>query len=63
MTLDEKNFSLEEVLAVAKRHPFYAPSAQYPPDKDAILAIRERVATQPRTSDLSSQPLLWKSSL
>jgi hypothetical protein len=63
MALDDKNFSLEEVLAVAKRHPFYAPSVQYPPHRDAILAIREQVAAQLRASDLSSQPLLWKSSL
>lgn len=63
MSLDEKTFSLEEVLAVAKRHPFYSPSVQYPPDKDAILAIREQVAAQPQQPNLLSQPLLWKSSL
>ncbi|KAK7215778.1 hypothetical protein V2G26_003781 [Clonostachys chloroleuca] len=63
MSLDEKTFSLEEVLAVAKRHPFYSPSVQYPPDKDAILAIREQVAAQPQPPNLLSQPLLWKSSL
>ncbi|CAH0050805.1 unnamed protein product [Clonostachys solani] len=63
MALDDKNFSLEEVLAVAKRHPFYDPSVQYPPHKDAIRAIREQVAAQPSASGLSSQPLLWKSSL
>ncbi|VUC28069.1 unnamed protein product [Clonostachys rosea] len=63
MALDEKYFSLAEVLAVAERHPFYAPGVQYPPHKDAILAIREQVAARAHTPDLSSQPLLWKSSL
>lgn len=59
----ESNHSLAEVLAVAKIHPFYVPSVQYPPDSHRVRAIKEQVAREPTEADLRAQPLLRKKDL
>lgn len=57
-------FSLAEVLTVAKVHPFYSPTAQYPPDEAAIQKALDRAATDEKTSSqLLIQPLLQKERL
>ncbi|KAH6876398.1 hypothetical protein B0T10DRAFT_585505 [Thelonectria olida] len=57
-------YSLGDVLAVAKIHPFYASKIQYPPDADTIHAARERAAlSPPRETDLKSHRLLRKKDL
>lgn len=55
-------YSLEDVLAVARMHPFYC-SAQYPPDEDAIQDAREEAASKLEPHDLKSWPLLRKKDL
>ncbi|KAJ4210666.1 hypothetical protein NW759_013208 [Fusarium solani] len=55
-------YSVADVLAVAKIHPFYS-SAQYPPDDDTIQTAREQAALTFREGDLQAQPLLRKKDL
>ncbi|KAF5554380.1 hypothetical protein FNAPI_6461 [Fusarium napiforme] len=55
-------YSLADVLAVARMHPFYS-STQYPPDEDAIQRAREEAASNYERPDLNSWPLLRKSDL
>lgn len=55
-------FSLADVLAVAKIHPFYTSDAQYPPDADAMHKSRARAALSAAV-DLKTQPLLRKKNL
>ncbi|KAH7125924.1 hypothetical protein EDB81DRAFT_730223 [Dactylonectria macrodidyma] len=56
----ESNFSLEEVLSIAKIHPFYNSHVRYPPDTHAINVAREKAANEPTKADLRAQPLLRK---
>lgn len=56
-------FSLAEVQAVAQRHPFYNPEAQYPPDAATVKEIRELLIGQEAKSNLEKQPLLDKKTL
>ncbi|KAM0438456.1 hypothetical protein ACHAPT_001205 [Fusarium lateritium] len=55
-------YSVADVLAVAKIHPFYSDS-QYPPDDATILKAREQAALTYKEGDLQAQPLLRKSDL
>ena len=55
-------YSLADVLAIAKIHPFYT-ATQYPPDEDSIEAAREQAAATLKNADLKTQPLLWKKDL
>ncbi|KAL2671561.1 hypothetical protein Neosp_014151 [[Neocosmospora] mangrovei] len=57
-------YSVADVLAVAKIHPFYS-DAQYPPppDDDTILKSREQAALTYQEGDLQAQPLLRKKDL
>ncbi|KAI8655365.1 hypothetical protein NCS55_01187800 [Fusarium keratoplasticum] len=55
-------YSVADVLAVAKIHPFYS-DAQYPPDDDTIQKAREKAALAFREGDLQAQPLLRKKDL
>ncbi|KAF4434837.1 hypothetical protein FACUT_7497 [Fusarium acutatum] len=55
-------YSLADVLAVARVHPFYC-STQYPPDADAIQRAREEAALKYERPDLKSWPLLRKTDL
>lgn len=55
-------YSVADVLAVAKIHPFYS-DAQYPPDDDTIQKAREQAALAFREGDLQAQPLLRKKDL
>ncbi|KAL2159648.1 hypothetical protein VTH06DRAFT_2217 [Thermothelomyces fergusii] len=56
-------YSLSEVLAVAKIHPFYNPSVQYPPDEEGIRAALELAAKEEQAPDLSRVPLTTKNDL
>ncbi|KAF0324433.1 indoleacetate--lysine synthetase [Colletotrichum asianum] len=52
-------FPLEEVLSVAKIHPFYS-NAQYPPGRDTIKILKEYESVK---ADLKAQPVLRKKTL
>ncbi|KAI0390013.1 hypothetical protein F5Y17DRAFT_88996 [Xylariaceae sp. FL0594] len=56
-------YTLPEVLAVARNHPFYRPSTRYPLDASAVQAAREDAGRQTSKGELESFPLLWKSHL
>jgi hypothetical protein len=47
-------FSLNEVLAVARIHPFYAADVQYPPDANTLRSAVESAA---KDGDQSAQEL------
>lgn len=54
-----EHYSLGEVLAIARIHPFYNENIQYPPDASSI-----QTALKSSTSwDLRAQPLLEKKSM
>jgi hypothetical protein len=57
------NFTLTDVLSIAKIHPFYAFDVKYPPDADTIRAARERASEDKVELNLKSQPVLRRSSL
>jgi hypothetical protein len=56
-------YSLEDVICVAKIHPFYAAGVQYPPSCETIQAAREAAANGPAKADLASQPIIGKNDL
>ena len=56
-------FSLREVLAVAKIHPFYADQVRYPPDTKAIQAALDLAAKEQSTPELRLLPLTTKKDL
>ncbi|KAJ5557144.1 hypothetical protein N7494_001059 [Penicillium frequentans] len=58
----DKVYSLSQVLGVAKIHPIYNPSVEYPPDTDAIQEVFELTAAE-KEPDLSVQPVLQKEDL
>ncbi|KAL7786727.1 hypothetical protein V8C37DRAFT_391862 [Trichoderma ceciliae] len=55
--------SLEEVLAVAKIHPFYVEEIKYPPDEKTIREVREKVTKEKAKDELESRPIIWKKDL
>ncbi|PNP82835.1 hypothetical protein FNYG_04066 [Fusarium nygamai] len=55
-------YSLADVLAVARMHPFYC-SSQYPPNEDTIQYAREEAASKYEQADLKLWPLLRKADL
>ncbi|KAM0209492.1 hypothetical protein ACHAQD_011163 [Fusarium lateritium] len=55
-------YSLADVLAIPKKHPFYSP-AQFPPDDEAIQVARDKAVLETEEVDLKSQPLLRKKHL
>ncbi|OQE42941.1 hypothetical protein PENCOP_c003G00376 [Penicillium coprophilum] len=57
------SYSLAEVLAVARKHPFYNPEIAYPADEETIQRLREVVTDQNVKSELQKQPLLGKKTL
>lgn len=59
----KSNYSLADVLSVAKIHPFYVTDVQYPPDPRTIQASREQAAKEPTEANLRAQPLLRKKDL
>ncbi|KAJ8128226.1 hypothetical protein O1611_g5410 [Lasiodiplodia mahajangana] len=61
--MDFDVYSLQDVLAVAKIHPFYRSETLYPPDASALQAIRKHVEERPAGLDLKLFPLLWKPQL
>ncbi|KAF5135113.1 hypothetical protein E5D57_005757 [Metarhizium anisopliae] len=58
-----ENYTLSDVLAVAKSHPFYDQDVQYPPDSETIEKLREQSREQPESDGLKLQPLLRKKDL
>ncbi|KAI0150531.1 hypothetical protein GGR57DRAFT_493058 [Xylariaceae sp. FL1272] len=56
-------YSVADVLAVAKLHPFYNSDVQYPPDTETIHRAREMVVQTQADSLLQTQPFLWRSRL
>ena len=56
------SYSLADVLAVAKIHPFYS-DAQYPPDEETIQRLGEQTSLSPTPPDLKGQPLIQKKDL
>ncbi|KAE8349283.1 hypothetical protein BDV28DRAFT_163714 [Aspergillus coremiiformis] len=58
-----QRFSLPEVLAVAKIHPFYCSDVKYPPDADEVQAACEQAVKGATEVDLRTQPLLHKGTI
>lgn len=56
-------YSLAEVLAVAKVHPFYVPEIQYPPKPETVKSIREEAKKGAAKATLGAQKLLCKKDL
>ncbi|PHH60873.1 hypothetical protein CDD81_1078 [Ophiocordyceps australis] len=56
-------FSLKEVLAVARIHPFYTKDAEYPPDAEAVEAALSLSETDQDALKLESWPLVHKTTL
>ncbi|KAK4139586.1 uncharacterized protein C8A04DRAFT_32912 [Dichotomopilus funicola] len=56
-------YTVQQVLAAAKTHPFYTPGVQYPPDRDAVQKIVESGNQGPSEASLSSWPLATKDQL
>ncbi|KAI2620794.1 hypothetical protein GGS21DRAFT_548515 [Xylaria nigripes] len=62
--MDAHVYSLRDVLAVAKIHPFYNQDRKYPPDSHAVQLAQEQAGTRESADvDLRPWPLLWKSQL
>ncbi|KAL4798671.1 hypothetical protein BDV19DRAFT_11147 [Aspergillus venezuelensis] len=57
--LAPEHYSLSEVLAIARIHPFYNENIQYPPDASAIQTTLSNLTSY----DLLAQPLLEKKSI
>lgn len=53
-------FSLNEILAIARIHPFYTAHVQYPPDVETIQAALDLAAADQSAPDLRSLPLTTK---
>ncbi|CAG8905882.1 unnamed protein product [Penicillium egyptiacum] len=62
-TMTMECYSLAEVLAVAKTHPFYNPAIAYPADTETIRSLRKAVTAQKENPELQEQPLLEKKTL
>ncbi|KAI3336202.1 hypothetical protein F4824DRAFT_489174 [Ustulina deusta] len=60
--MDTDVYSLQDVLAIARVHPFYNQERKYPPDASGVRAARE-LAEQSAEVDLKLFPLLWKNRL
>ncbi|EFY84256.1 hypothetical protein MAC_09701 [Metarhizium acridum CQMa 102] len=58
-----ENYTLSDVLAVAKSHPFYDRDVQYPADSETIQKLREDSREQLTRASLKLQPLLRKKDL
>ncbi|KAI3161985.1 hypothetical protein DTO039G3_8343 [Penicillium roqueforti] len=58
-----ERYSLAEVLAVAKTHPFYNPDTVYPADAETIQNLRKTVTDQEAKAKFQEQPLLEKKTL
>lgn len=56
-------FTLADILAIAKIHPFYDSTVKYPPDADTIRTAREKASEDTTELDLKSQPVLWRNTL
>ncbi|KAI0195549.1 hypothetical protein EV127DRAFT_466675 [Xylaria flabelliformis] len=61
--MDLEVYSLTDVLAIAKIHPFYNRERKYPPDASAIQIARKQAAERSAGLDLKCFPLLWKTHL
>ncbi|KAJ5087595.1 hypothetical protein N7456_011211 [Penicillium angulare] len=61
--MSTESYSLAEILAVAKTHPFYNPDITYPVTADEIQEICKSVVEKEANSNLQDQPLLEKKTL
>ncbi|KAK3291399.1 uncharacterized protein B0H64DRAFT_366614 [Chaetomium fimeti] len=61
--MNSKVFSLHEVLAVARIHPFYSAQIQYPPDSKAIQNALDAAASDQAAPDFRLFPLTTKKQL
>ena len=61
--MQSKVFSLREVLAVARIHPFYAPQVQYPPDSKRVQEALDSAASEQPAAHLHLLPLTTKKDL
>ncbi|KAK6529876.1 hypothetical protein TWF281_009032 [Arthrobotrys megalospora] len=60
----DTGYSLKQVLAVAKVHPFYNPDVEYPPTPEEVLAIASSISKEDNEAiDLSAIPLATKETL
>ena len=57
------SFSLAEILAVTKLHPFYNSQVKYPPSKEVLSAACEEAKQHPEHANLQAHPLLHKKDL
>lgn len=55
-------YSLDDILGVARIHPFYSPASNYPPAPNEINCVRQSPAKETELS-LASFPLLHKDDL
>ncbi|KAI0448764.1 hypothetical protein F5B21DRAFT_496565 [Xylaria acuta] len=62
-TMDTNVYSLQDVLAITRIHPFYNQEEEYPPDDYAVQVARKLVADQSAEVELKLFPLLWKKDL
>ncbi|THV48368.1 hypothetical protein BGAL_0253g00170 [Botrytis galanthina] len=56
-------YSLAEVLAVAKNHPFYNENVLYPADSQTVTKFQDSARSKEKDLDLQQQPLLDKKTL
>lgn len=58
-----ETYSLAEVLAVAKNHPFYNENVLYPADSQTVTKFQDSARSKEKDLDLQQQPLLDKKTL
>ncbi|KAI0538235.1 hypothetical protein GGR58DRAFT_311466 [Xylaria digitata] len=61
--MDGDVYSLQDVLAVARIHPFYCQEREYPPNAYAVQIARQGAVEESAEADLKLFPLLWKKHL
>jgi hypothetical protein len=58
-----ERYSLAEVMAIAKLHPFYNEDIRYPPNQDEISTLRQLGIDQKKEYNIQHQQLLLKKTL
>ncbi|KAI0487214.1 hypothetical protein F4859DRAFT_247289 [Xylaria cf. heliscus] len=56
-------YPLQDILAIARIHPFYNPEREYPPDAYTIQDARKWATEQSAEEELKAFPLIWKKDL
>lgn len=57
------SFSLAQILAVAKVHPFYNSQSKHPPNENILDAVTKAAKRAPENADFHLQPLARKGNL